>query len=227
MIPEPVLAALCRYDTCTLANAIETLDLRLKNEGYARPGLECRTGRYTTIAGYAVTARIRTESPPTLGQSYCDRTGWWHHILNVAEPRIVLLQDTDEPPGRGAYIGEVHAHILRALQCRGMVTNGSVRDLDAVESMGFPLYAGSVSVGHAYAHMTEMGGTVVINGLAVEEGELVAVDRHGLLAVPESRVVEVIAIAQRLQQRERAVIDICREPEFRLARLKEAMWELP
>jgi regulator of RNase E activity RraA len=227
MLQEIPPSILRPFDTCTLANAIETLDLRLKNEGYSRPVFECRTGRYAPIAGYAVTARIRTAQPPTLGQSYCDRTDWWSHILTVRTPRIVILQDTDTPPGRGSYVGEVHAHILRALGCEAVVTNGAVRDLNAVEEMRFPLYAGAVSVGHAYAHMTEMGGTVEIGGLNVREGDLVVVDRHGMLAVPEEKAAEIAGVAQRLQARERSVIEICKAPEFRLARLKEAMWQLP
>jgi 4-hydroxy-4-methyl-2-oxoglutarate aldolase len=227
MLTDSVLQSLSAFDTCTLANAIEALDLRLKNEGYTQPGLECRTGRYATRAGYAVTARIHSAQPPTLGQSYCDRTDWWSHILTVRGPRIVLLQDMDETPGRGAYVGEVHAHILRALECRAVVTNGSVRDLDAVEAMGFPMYAASVTVGHAYAHMTEMGGVVEIGGLQVREEDLVVVDRHGLITVPESRAVEVMDVARRLQESEKTVISICQQPEFRLAQLKEALWQLP
>ena len=33
--------AICEFDTCTIANAIETFNIRLRNEGYTQPGLRC------------------------------------------------------------------------------------------------------------------------------------------------------------------------------------------
>lgn len=54
------LQALLRFDTCTLANAIECFGVRLRNEGFTRPGLTCVTGQDERILGYASTFRVRT-----------------------------------------------------------------------------------------------------------------------------------------------------------------------
>jgi len=89
-----------------------------------------------------------------------DRTDWWKEILAVPAPRIVVIQDVDANPGLGAFVGEVHAHILQALGCVGVVTNGAVRDLNAIEGSGFQVFAGNVSVSHAYAHVFDFGGPV-------------------------------------------------------------------
>ena len=35
------LDRLLEFDTCTLANAIETFNIRLRNEGYMGPGCRC------------------------------------------------------------------------------------------------------------------------------------------------------------------------------------------
>ena len=66
------------------------------------------------------------------------RTDWWNHILTIPAPRVVVLEDLDDPPGLGAFIGEVNANIFLALGCVGLVTNGAVRDLNEVRSAGFP-----------------------------------------------------------------------------------------
>jgi len=50
-------------------------------------------------------------------------------------------------------VGEVHAAILKAFHCVGVITDGSVRDIPAVAAMGFPMFARSASVSHAYTHI--------------------------------------------------------------------------
>ena len=116
--------------------------------------------------GYAATARIRTANPPMEGHGYSyERTDWWNHILSIPAPRIVVIEDVDEPAGLGAFVGEVNANILLALRCEGLVTNGAVRDLDEVRRSGFQMFAGNVSVSHAYAHIFDFGGPVKVGGL--------------------------------------------------------------
>ena len=123
------------------------------------------------MVGYAVTARIRTAPTPTLVHNYFDRTDWWNHLLTVPEPRVIVVQDIDEQPGLGALLGEVHTNILRALGCVGAVTNGAVRDLPAVEAIGFHLFAGHAAVSHAYAHIVDFGSPVAVGGLTVRAGD--------------------------------------------------------
>ncbi|HVV46947.1 MAG TPA: hypothetical protein VHC72_17165, partial [Bryobacteraceae bacterium] len=55
-----VLDFLRRTDTCTVSNAIETFNVRMRNEGFIQAGVECMFPDLPPVAGYAVTARIRT-----------------------------------------------------------------------------------------------------------------------------------------------------------------------
>jgi regulator of RNase E activity RraA len=41
---------------------------------------------------------------------------------------VRVIQDLDNHTGRGAFVNEVHAKILKALGCVGVVTDGSVRN---------------------------------------------------------------------------------------------------
>ena len=43
------------------------------------------------------------------GRRYYDHTEWWNELLTVPAPRIVVIEDLDDPAGLGAFIGEVHA----------------------------------------------------------------------------------------------------------------------
>ncbi len=127
------LEQLRRLSTCVVASAIETFQVRLANSGFADSSIQCIFKNRLPLIGYAATARIRSAHPPTVGHGYYyERTDWWNHILRIPAPRVVVIEDVDENPGLGAFIGEVNANILLALGCLGLVTNGSVRDVDQV-----------------------------------------------------------------------------------------------
>jgi len=216
------LGALRRLDTCAVSNAIEAFQIRLRNAGFADARVRCIFEDLPPMVGYAATARLRTGEPPITG-SYHDRADWWKSILQVPEPRIVVLQDLDEPPGVGALLGDVQAAILRALGCVGYVTNGAVRELPRVREQRLSLFAGNVAVSHAYAHVFDFGSTVNVGGLEVQPGDLLHGDRHGVLTVPKEIVPEIPEVAARLEQAEKKVIDFCRSQEFSVDKLQRAV----
>jgi len=215
-----------RLSTCIVASAIETFRLRLPNTGFADSTIRCIFEDQPPLAGYAATARIRSATPPMEGHGYnYERSEWWNHILSVPGPRVVVLEDLDDPPGLGAFIGEVNANILRALGCVGLVTNGSVRDLQDVRLTGLQLFAGNVSVSHAYAHIFDFGGPVIVGGLTIEPGDLIHGDRHGIQTIPLEIAEKVPAAADAISQRRKRLVGVCRSADFTTERLRAAIKE--
>jgi regulator of RNase E activity RraA len=159
------------------------------------------------------------------GHAYLERTDWWNAILAVPPPRVVVIEDIDKSPGRGALLGEVHANILTALDCVGAVTNGAVRDLSAVESMGFYFFARNAAVSHSYVHIVSAGGPVEVVGLKVRTGDLLHGDCHGVLSIPREIAAEIPAVAERIRDRERRLIGLCRAPDFSLEKLRKLVRE--
>lgn len=215
------LEALSFLDTCTVANAIETFNVRLRNEGFADASLRCMFPNFPPMVGYAVTGRIRCSSPPMAGGSYRDRTEWWNYTLSIPAPRVLVVEDVDEHPGLGSFVGELHANVQLALGCVGYVTNGGVRDLPAVEHTRFQLFAGNVAVSHAYAHMVDFGGVVEVGALKVQPGDLIHGDRHGVISIPKEVAADIPAAVAKLLNVEREVIALCRSDEFSLDALRE------
>jgi 4-hydroxy-4-methyl-2-oxoglutarate aldolase len=125
-----------RLDSATVANAVETFDARLPNTGFADSRIRCLFPDFPPMVGYAATARIRTAEPPMEGQNYIERRDWLNYILTIPEPRVVVLEDMDDPPGLSSLIGEMHANILNTLGCAGVVTNGAVRGLPTSRAQG-------------------------------------------------------------------------------------------
>jgi len=177
------------------------------------------------VVGYAATARLRTFEPPIAGVLHYDRAGWLQSILRVPAPRIVVLEDTDKPPGIGAFLGDTHAAILQALGCVGFVTDGAVRELPRVRALGLQAFAGNVSVSRAYAHIYDFSAVVRVGGLEVRPGDLLHGDSHGVLTIPLEIASEIPAVAARLQKAEQKIIDFCQSPEFSLEKLSRILKE--
>ncbi|MBU6399792.1 MAG: RraA family protein [Verrucomicrobia bacterium] len=219
--------ALRRLDVCAAANAIEMFRVRLRNEGFADARVHCQFPRLGTMLGYAATVRVRTSSPPIEGrEAYLDRHDWWEHVLRLPAPRVVVAQDIGSRPALGACWGEVHANILKALNCVGIVTSGAVRDLPAVEALGFHLFSASVAVSHAYAHIVDFGGPVEIAGLKIEPGDLLMGDAHGILSVPLDIAGTIPCVAELILEKERKLIALCQSREFSLEKLRPILREV-
>lgn len=226
LVREDVLTSLRRLDTCVVSNAIETFEVRLRNTGFTDASIRCIFEDFPPMVGYATTARLRSGDPPMSGRVYDDRTDWWNSILKVPAPRVVVLEDIDKPPGVGAFLGDMHAAILRALGCVGYVTDGAVRELPRVREAGLQLFAGNVSVSHAYAHIFDLGCAVNIGGLEIKPGDLLHGDQHGILTIPKEVAAEVPAVAAKLQGAEQRVIGFCRSQDFSVAQLRRMVQDL-
>ncbi|MGA8221763.1 MAG: hypothetical protein WB780_08925 [Candidatus Acidiferrales bacterium] len=219
-LPRALLDELRHIDACTVANAIETFDVRLRNVGFAGCGVRGIFDGFPPLVGFAATARIRTSEPPMEGRCYHERTDWWDHILSIPEPRIVVVQDIDKHPGLGSFVGEVHANIFLGLGCIGLVTNGAARDLTAVRAAGFQLFAGCVSVSHAYAHIFDFGGAVEVGRMRVQPGDLLHGDMHGVQTVPLEIAKKIPGAARQILENEQRLIALCHSADFTVEKLR-------
>lgn len=219
------LDELRQFSTCVTASAIETFSVRLCNAGFANSSIRCQFKELPGVIGYAATARIRSANPPmdSRGYFYYDRADWWNQILTIPAPRIVVIEDLDDPAGLGAFVGSVHANILRALGCVALVTNGSVRDVSDIRATGFQLFASNVAVSHAYAHVFDFGSPVRVGGLKISPGELVQGDLHGVQTIPLEIADKVPAKARDILKRRKRLIDLCRSDDFSLEKLQQVM----
>ncbi len=209
------------FDSCTISNAIERFNVRLRNEGFLSGVARCRFPKLPPMVGFAATARIRTASPPMAYRCYYDRMDWWNYVASLPKPRVMVLQDADQNPGLGAFVGEIHASIGMALNCVGCITNGAVRDLPEVEAMGFQMFASRTSVSHAYAHIVEFGAPVEVASLKVSSGDLLHGDRHGVVTIPLEIAAEIPREASKICAEEEELIQFCHSPHFSLQELSE------
>jgi regulator of RNase E activity RraA len=223
-----IMKLLRETDTCTVSNAIETFNVRMRNEGCIQGVAPCLFPQLPPIAGYAVTGRIRTSAPPIANLCYYHRADWWDYVASMPSPKVVVLHDVDRTPGAGAVAGEIHARISTALGCVSYVTNGTVRDAPALAAAKFQCFASGLSVSHSYAHIIDFGGPVEIGGLKVSPGDLLHGDAHGVQTIP-LQIAEMLPDAVKcILEREAELISFCESPDFSLEKLTTILTrELP
>ncbi|MBW2428913.1 MAG: RraA family protein [Deltaproteobacteria bacterium] len=211
------LNQLLAWPTPAISNAIELFNIKPRNEGFMLPEIQCRYPAMQPMIGYAVTAVITADSPEGPRVSPPD---WWNEIQKYPEPRIAVLHDIDHPV-IGSFWGEVNGNIHKALGCVGTVTDGSVRDLDEVEAIGFHFFSSCVTVSHAYVHMIDFGAPVKVGGLLVKPGDLIMGDKHGVISIPPEIARDIPKAAQMVEDWERKVINFCKSENFAVEGLRE------
>src|SRR3989475_7496303 len=167
-IPVPLssnqIAALRTLSSPTVANAIETFKVRPREAGNLSSEIRALFPDLGPVVGYAVTALIRAEHPAAQ-QRRASIFSWWDYIQTIPAPRIGVVHSLEPPQGQWAFWGEVQANIHKALGCVGVMTDGSVRDLDEVRRLGFQFSAAHVSVSHANVHLVDFGNPVKVGGV--------------------------------------------------------------
>ena len=113
-----VLHQLRQFNAPTVANAVETFNVRPRNEGFMDSGIRCLFPEMGVMVGYAVTAKIRAAEKPAPGKSLAPSTHW-ENILKVPAPRVVIVQDLDDPPAVGSFWGEVNGSVHSERKSQG------------------------------------------------------------------------------------------------------------
>lgn len=129
-----------------------------------------------------------------------------HKALLEAPPGAVLVVD-DEGDTRGALWGEVMTHQAMRQGILGLVTDGPVRDTSEIATLGFPVFAGSITprVGtNRRVGLTQV--PIALGGVPVHPDDVVVADADGVVILPRGEVAGVVERAEGIVQRDEGFI---------------------
>jgi 4-hydroxy-4-methyl-2-oxoglutarate aldolase len=114
---------------------------------------------------------------------------------HVTEPGTVLVV-AGATESSTAVLGDlVAAELLRA-GIRAVVTDGLIRDSRAVADAGLAVWArGTTPVASRKDNVGRVGGSVVIGGVPVSDGDLAVADADGVVLWPAKDVDDFLALA--------------------------------
>ncbi|HWT07665.1 MAG TPA: RraA family protein [Roseomonas sp.] len=218
------LEALRQWDTPTICNALEVVAPHRRGHGFTVRPMVAVDPTLKPICGLARTGTQRAAFPSGRAKDTdkAMRVAWYEYVADAAMPTVVCLQDLDDTPGVGAFWGEVNSAVHQGLGAQGVVTNGSVRDLDMF-APGFQGIAGVVNPSHAHVHIVAIRQDVTIHGMQVQHDDVVHADRHGAVVIPHDVVTKIPAAVDLLTRKEKVILDMVKTKGFNVEMLKKAL----
>lgn len=126
----------------------------------------------------------------------------YHKALSLSQAGDILVINTQGSGNAG--FGELLAASAMKIGVRGVVIDGMVRDIEALEAMRMPVWARGLSVsGCNKDGAGEVGATIACGGVAVRPGDVIVADRDGVAVVPFDDAEEVARLAMEIVHRER------------------------
>jgi regulator of RNase E activity RraA len=126
-----------------------------------------------------------------------------HKAISLAVPGDIVVMNTQGNVVNAAF-GELLATSAVKMGVRGLIMDGMVRDADAIEALGLPVYArGLCPNGCNKDGAGEVGAIIACGGVAVRPGDVIIADRDGVTVVPLDDAAEVARQAMGQIERER------------------------
>ncbi|MFZ0666116.1 MAG: hypothetical protein WAM97_10195 [Acidimicrobiales bacterium] len=116
-----------------------------------------------------------------------------HVAVAQAPAGHVLVVDVGDVNDRG-YWGEVLTTGAESRGIAGLVIDGGVRDIEAIQAHGFPVFSATIALtGATKMHPGTVGAPALVGGVLVSLGDWVVGDHDGVTVVPAGALDEVIA----------------------------------
>lgn len=186
MMPDldPLLRdKLLSVDSPTISNAIERLNLRPRREGFMGPQIVCRFPDLGRVVGFATTCTIveyDEHHPP----DPAERFKWLESIAQSPKPCVCVVKDMCRRRGWYSHWGEIVGTQVQVLGAEAIITDGAVRDLEALHDMGMKTWSEYVVVSHGHIDVGLANIVFEIGGLVVHPGDLLHADCNGVIKIP-------------------------------------------
>lgn len=180
-----------RYSTSTLSDAMDRLSIPGQALGIAP------LDRGFRMAGRAFTAR--TIPVATVSGTVGD------YIDDVPEGSVVVLDNG----GRldGTVWGDILTTMAHRMGLAGTVIHGVCRDATRSLELGYPIFSRGVTMRTGRGRVQADGYQVPVSlgDVRVEPGDMVVGDADGVIAIPQSRLDEVLAAARDITEAEERI----------------------
>lgn len=147
------------------------------------------------------------------------------HIAMERVPRgsVLVISTGNHLAG---YWGEVLTVAAEAAGVVGLVIDGGVRDIAALATRKFPVFARGVSMkGTVKASSPSVGQPLNFNGAPVAVGDLVVADEDGVLIIPQACVAQTMADAESRAQKEADMMLALSQGRTTLELMKLTQWK--
>lgn len=193
---DELIERLAALDSCAVSDALDSLGIG----GVADGLVALSAGR--RIAGRAVTVQLgRFEGKPAE-----------RHLCTAAveaadRSSIIVIANGARTDAAGW--GGILSLAAHGRGVAGVVIDGAARDVDESRELDLPVYARAAVPITARGRVIEKDWDVPVSvaGVTVRPGDLVIADGSGVVFVPRDKADQVLALAERIAERERLMAE--------------------
>jgi 4-hydroxy-4-methyl-2-oxoglutarate aldolase len=125
-----------------------------------------------------------------------------HVAVAEAPAGHVLVVSVGKEAERG-YWGEVLTTGAEARGIAGLVIDGGVRDVSALQAHGFPVFSTMIALrGATKEHPGRVGGSSIVGDIQVEQDDWIVADADGVAVVPHGKLDDVLAAGRAREAKE-------------------------
>ncbi len=157
------------------------------------------------VCGPAITVKVRPGDNLML-----------HKAIYVAQPGDVIVADAEGFTEAGAW-GEVMAVAAQQRRIAGLIFNGAVRDAQAMEELGFPVFSRALCIkGTEKISLGWINHPLMIDNVTIIPGDLILGDRDGIVVVRREEAAEVLEKSKAREEKEKGFKERLRRGESTL-----------
>jgi regulator of RNase E activity RraA len=192
---DDLLTRLSRVDACAVSDALDTLGL-----SGTVTGLDPLTAN-RRISGRVITVKLEADDGRPVASRHMSTAA-----VEASGPGDVIVVEQRTRVDAAGWGGNL-ALGARLRGVEGVIVDGPVRDVDEARQHGFPVFARGHTPRTARGRLVETGTNVpvTIGDVTVSPGDFVVADGSGVVFVPAAHVERVLATAEAITSRERAM----------------------
>lgn len=157
------------------------------------------------VCGPAVTVKVRPGDNLIL-----------HKAIYVAQAGDVIVADAEGFREAGPW-GEIMTVAALARGIAGLIINGSVRDAEAIDALGFPVFSCGLCIkGTEKTSLGLINHPLAMDNVIIHPGDLVIGDCDGIVAVPGEEAEDVLRNALAREEKEKTIKERLRQGESTL-----------
>jgi len=129
-----------------------------------------------------------------------------HKAIEVAERGDVIIAVTGGYTEAGIW-GEIMTTAAQTKGIVGLVTDGSIRDSEAIRRLAFPTFCKGISIkGSAKEIIGTINKTIICAGIIINPGDIIIGDDDGVVVVPKEIGADIVLKCKQREKKEAVIM---------------------
>lgn len=193
---KDIITHLLKYNTPIISDALDACGV----QGYLE-GIKAISSA-KTLVGLAYTVKYK----PMQGKKAKFNQAS-NYIDEVPKDSVIVIDNMGLQ--HCSVWGGILSHFAHTRNIAGTIVNGMVRDIHTLNKLDYSLFAIGVTAktGKNRVHMSDKECPLEINGVKINQNDIIMADLNGVLVIPQALAEDVLAKANNIKSNETKIIE--------------------